>query len=81
MIVIFLLVIGGIYGGIFTPTEAGAIGAFGAIIVGFAIRRLKLPNIRGAFTETASNTAMILYLLVGAYIFMRFTAVSNLPVF
>ncbi|NLL52460.1 MAG: TRAP transporter large permease [Peptococcaceae bacterium] len=81
MVVIFILVMGGIYGGIFTPTEAGAVGAFGAIVLGFVMRRLNLPNIRAALTETASNTAMILFLLVGAYIFMRFTAVSNLPVF
>ena len=81
MVVIFILVMGGIYGGIFTPTEAGAIGAFWALLLGFAMKRLKWTNIKGALSETASNTAMILYLLVGAYIFMRFTAVSNLPCF
>jgi len=81
MVLIFLLIMGGIYGGIFTPTEAGAIGAFGAFVVGFALSGLKWPGVKSAITETASNTAMILYLLVGAYIFMRFTAVSNLPAY
>ena len=81
MVAIFLLIMGGIYGGIFTPTEAGAIGAFGAFVVGFALSRLKWPAIKSAITETAGNTAMILYLLIGAYIFMRFTAVSNLPAY
>lgn len=80
MVVIFLLIVVGIYGGIFTPTEAGAIGAFGAILVGFYLKRLHYKNLNETMMETASNTAMILYLLIGAYVFMRFIALSNLPV-
>jgi len=80
MLIIFLLIVVGIYGGIFTPTEAGAIGAFGAILVGLLLRRLRYKNLNETMLETASNTAMILYLLIGAFVFMRFIALSNLPV-
>ena len=79
MVILFLLVIGGIYAGIFTATEAGAVGAFGAIVITFAMRRLNGKNFRDAVLETATTTAMVLFLMVGAFIFMKFLAVSKLP--
>lgn len=80
MLFIFLLVIVGIYIGIVTPTEAGALGAVGAIAVALALKRLKWTNFSEASMETLENVSMILFLLIGAYIFMRFTNISNLPV-
>lgn len=80
MLVIFLLIIFGLYAGMFTPTEAGAIGAFGSIIVTFALRKLKWNNFRSAVTETAGNTSMIIFLLIGAFMLTRFLTVSQLPV-
>ena len=71
---------GGIYGGVFTPTEAGAIGAFGAFVVGFAFSRLKWPGVKCDHRD-GQQYGHDPYLLVGAYIFMRFTAVSNLPAY
>jgi len=80
MIAIFLLVIIGIYAGIFTPTEAGAVGAFGAIIIALVLRRFSWNKLREAATETAGSTAMILYVLIGAFVFMRFITLTDLPV-
>ena len=80
MMVIFLLVIVGIYAGIFTPTEAGAMGAFGAIVVALILRRFGWNELRKATTETAGSTTMILYVLIGAFVFMRFITLTDLPV-
>ena len=80
MIIIFLLVIVGIYAGIFTPTEAGAVGAFGAIIVSLILRRFGWDELRRAAAETARSTTMILYVLIGAFVFMRFITLTDLPV-
>ena len=80
MIVIFLLVIIGIYAGIFTPTEAGAVGGFGAIVVALLLRRFGWSELRQAATETAGSTTMILYVLIGAFVFMRFITLTDLPV-
>ena len=80
MVLLFILVLGGIYGGIFTPTEAGAVGAFGAIVIAAISRRLNLDTFRRSILEAAQMTAMILLLLVGAFIFMHFMAVSKIPI-
>jgi C4-dicarboxylate transporter DctM subunit len=79
MIVIFLLVMGGIYGGVFTPTEAGAIGAFGATVLGIFKRRLTPKVFTDSLLEGVQTTGMIFLLILGAFIFMRFLAVSELP--
>jgi C4-dicarboxylate transporter DctM subunit len=79
MVILFLLVLGGIYAGIFTPTEAGAVGAFGAIVITAASRRLTLRNSLDSALEAGLTTAMVLFLLIGAYVFMRFLALSKLP--
>ena len=79
MVLLFLLVMGGIYSGIFTPTEAGAIGAFGAIVISAIGRRLTRQNLLASLFETARTTGMIAAIILGAFIFMRFLAISNLP--
>ena len=81
MLVLFVLVMGGIYMGIFTPTEAGAVGAFGSIVISFISRKLTWPNLRGSVVETAQTTAMIVFMIVGAFMLMRFLAISKLPFF
>jgi tripartite ATP-independent transporter DctM subunit len=78
-ILLFLLVLGGIYGGIFTPTEAGAIGAFGAIVITASSRRLTMKSLFDSLLEALQTTAFIFLLIVGAYILMKFLAVSKLP--
>jgi C4-dicarboxylate transporter DctM subunit len=81
MLLLFVLVMGGIYMGIFTPTEAGAVGAFGSIVISFIGRKLTWPNLRGSVVETAQTTAMIVFMIVGAFMLMRFLAISKLPFF
>ena len=79
VIVLFILVTGGIYGGFFTPSEAAAVGALGAFLIGFSMRRLKRKGIISAFLETGRITAMVGLLLVGAMMFSRFMAISKMP--
>jgi C4-dicarboxylate transporter DctM subunit len=79
-LVIFFLIVIGLYGGFFTPTEAGAFGAFAAIVTSYAMGRLKKDNFGIAIKETMMTTAMVFFLLIGAYVFMRFMALSHLPV-
>src|SRR4030042_384027 len=78
-LILFIIVFGGIYGGIFTPTEAGGIGAFGAIVVTFVTRQLTLKSFRDSFLDAAKTTGMVMLLIIGAYILMKFVAVSKLP--
>lgn len=79
VLILFLLVIGGIYGGIFTPTEAGAIGAFGAIVIVTLMRRLNASGIYNNIMEALKITGMIFILVIGAFIFAHFMALSKLP--
>jgi tripartite ATP-independent transporter DctM subunit len=78
-LILFLIVFGGIYGGIFTPTEAGGIGAFGAIIVTGVTGQLTFKSFRDSFLDAAKTTGMVMLLIIGAYILMKFVAVSKLP--
>lgn len=78
-LVLFALVIGGLYLGWFTPTEAGAAGAFGALVVGLARRRLSLQAIVLSIAETLRISAMVVLLITGAVLFGRFLTVSRLP--
>ncbi|MEW6425448.1 MAG: TRAP transporter large permease subunit [Bacillota bacterium] len=79
VVALFILILGGIYGGIFTPTEAGAIGAFGAVVFTAVKRRLTIKKLMDSLLETAQTSAMIFLLITGAYILMKFLAVSKLP--
>jgi C4-dicarboxylate transporter, DctM subunit len=75
----FLLVIGGLYGGWFTPTEAAAIGAFIVLVIIIVKRRLTKKLLTGSLTETALATAMVFTILIGANIFGYFMTLSELP--
>ena len=79
VLLLFALVIGGIYGGIFTPTEAGAVGAFGAMVIILFMRRLNLRGLAVGTMEALKMTGMILILVLGAFIFAHFLALSKLP--
>ncbi len=75
IILLFAIVIGGIYFGVFTPTEAAGIGAVGAFGISFLRGRLNYANIRDALMETIKTTAMIFTILIGAL------TLNNLMVF
>ena len=79
VIILFGLVIGGIYFGVFTPTEAGAIGAFGALLVGLSRRKLTWQNFVASILEAGKVLAMTFIILIGAYIFNLFLSLSRLP--
>lgn len=78
-VILFLLVIGGLYAGWFTPTEAGAAGSFGALVIGLARRKLAKKGITSAITETIRISAMVILLITGAVIFGRFLTVTRIP--
>ncbi len=71
------LVIGGIYAGIFTPTEAGALGAMGAFVIAILRRKLSFSKIKEVLLETAKTTSVIFIILVGALIFSAYLAISG----
>jgi len=68
-LVLILVVLGSIFAGVATPTEAGALGACGAMALAWANGRLTLESLKGAMDETAKLTAMIVFLLVGSTVF------------
>jgi tripartite ATP-independent transporter DctM subunit len=76
---IFLLIIGGIYLGVFTPIEAGGIGAAGSIILSICMRRFSWEKFTEACLETIHITAMIFLLFMGAMVFNIFMTLSHLP--
>ena len=79
LLILILIVIGGIYFGIFTPTEAGAAGCFGAFLIALVQRRLGEGRLRSALLDALSVTAMVFFILTAALIFGRFLAVTKLP--
>ncbi|MGV0759339.1 TRAP transporter large permease [Tistrella mobilis] len=79
IVVLFGLVIGGIYAGLFSPTEAAAIGAGGAALLAWVRGGLKGGELRGAMVETALTSGMIFLILIGAALFNYFVETSGLP--
>lgn len=73
------IVLGGIYGGIFTPTESGAAGALGALVIALVRRKLTWRALWDTMVETGYVTVSILFLILGARIFGQMLAMSNLP--
>ncbi|MCW4151967.1 TRAP transporter large permease subunit [Halomonas sp. 18H] len=68
-IVLIVVVLGSILGGFATPTEASAVGAFGALVLALAYRRLDLPTLREAVRSTTNVTTMVFMILIGAALF------------
>jgi tripartite ATP-independent transporter DctM subunit len=78
-LLLFALVIGGMYAGVFTPTEGGGVGAFGALLIGLIRRRLTFKDILSGLLEAGKISAVCISVLVGANIFGYFLAASMLP--
>jgi tripartite ATP-independent transporter DctM subunit len=78
-IVVLTLVIGGIYRGVFTPTEAAAVGTVAMLSIGLAQRRLGWRQIQESIRQTAQTAGMIFIILLGAEVFDAFLALSQLP--
>lgn len=77
MLLLALAIIGGMYSGIFTPTEAGGIGAFIAFLSAVVLRRLNWINLKEALIESMRSTVMIFAIMLGISIFIRFLALSG----
>ena len=75
---LFILVIGGIYGGIFTPTEAAGVGCAGVLVAALPRRRLNLRDVRRAMEDTVLISVMLLAIIVGGYVFARLMAVTEI---
>ncbi len=73
------VVVGGIYGGVFTPTEGASVGVIGMLAVGMMQRTIGWTQVKEALVQTAETSAMIFLILFGAAVFNSFLALSQLP--
>ncbi|MFH1935077.1 MAG: TRAP transporter large permease [Pseudomonadota bacterium] len=78
-LILFILVMGGLFIGFFTPTEAGAIGAGGAVVLGFIRRRLTWKGFMQALFESTRISCMVLVIVAGATVFGHFLAITRIP--
>ncbi|PZU24564.1 MAG: C4-dicarboxylate ABC transporter permease [Shinella sp.] len=76
---LFFFVIGGLYGGLFTPTEAGGVGAGGAFIIGVLRRRLDREKILNSLLQATRTAAAVFTVLIGALIFGYFLTITGTP--
>jgi C4-dicarboxylate transporter DctM subunit len=78
-LLLFLFVIGGLYGGLFTPTEAGGMGAGGAFLLGLARGKLDRHKIRTALLQATRTSAAVFTVLIGALLFGYFLTITQSP--
>jgi C4-dicarboxylate transporter, DctM subunit len=79
MLLLFIFVIGGLYGGLFTPTEAGGVGATGALLIGLVRGKLDGLQIRRSLLQAVRTAAAVLTVLIGALLFGYFLTVTQTP--
>jgi C4-dicarboxylate transporter DctM subunit len=79
MLILFFVVMGGIYLGVFTPTEAAGVGAFGAFLIALVKRKLTFATLIRCLRETGKTTAMIFLIIIGANIFSTFLGLAQIP--
>ncbi|MGB8718673.1 MAG: TRAP transporter large permease [Desulfobacterales bacterium] len=78
-LILFLMVMGGLFFGLFTPTEAGAVGAFGTLLIALVRRNISRAGFVQALFETTRISCMILVIVAGATIFGHFLAITRIP--
>jgi len=76
---LIFIVIFGLYSGLTSATEAGAFGAFGALVIALGMRKLGWSQFTGSLVETVKSVATILFIAIGAVMLTRFMAMSGLP--
>lgn len=81
IVILIAIVLGGIYGGLFTPTEAGGVGALAALLLAVLKRRLSWAAFKDVLIETGYVTASISFLLIAAHLYANMLALSGLPDF
>ena len=79
VLLVFVYVVGGIYGGIFTPTEGAAVGALGTGLIAFFNGGLSFKTLGESFHVTAKSTAMIFFIVLGAGFYNGFLALTQVP--
>jgi len=79
VLIVAVVVVGGIYGGVFTPTEGAAVGAVAMLAIALARRSLSWEGFKTSLVQTAETTALIFLILLGAEVFNAFLAFSQLP--
>ena len=79
VVLLFAIVMGGMYGGFFTPTEAAGVGAMGGFLFALARRSLTLPVLRDVLVESARTSAMLFLIVIGASLFANFLNFTELP--
>jgi len=79
IMVLFVMVMGGLYTGWFTPTEAAGVGAFGAFVIMVAKGRLTWEVLKNSLAQTTRTTAMVFLILIGAHIFGYFLTLTQIP--
>lgn len=77
---LFIIVMGGIYAGVFTPTEAGAVGAFATFLLGVTSRQLTRQGFVNSLLETVKTTALIFLLIIGAMVFSTFLTATEVTI-
>lgn len=79
ILILVVLVLGGLYSGFFTPTEAGAVGAAGAFLITLLRRRLDWKKLWNVLTETGYVSVSVLFLIIAASLYSRMLALTGLP--
>ncbi|MDD4923548.1 MAG: TRAP transporter large permease [Dehalococcoidales bacterium] len=79
MLLLFLLVMGGLFAGWFSPVQAGAVGAAGALVIGIVRRNLTWKALKDAIIETVKVTCEIMIIVTGAVVLGHFIAVTTIP--
>jgi len=79
MLFLFILILGGILGGFFSPVEGGAIGSVGAFVYALFTRRMNMKMLRAALEDTVKITAKLLIILIGVGILGYFLAITRIP--
>lgn len=79
ILIVFVISLGGLFGGYFTPTEAGGVGAGGIMLITFLRGSLRGKQLASALSDATRTSAMILFLVAGATIFGRFMAIARVP--
>lgn len=79
-VVLFILIIGGMFLGYFTPTEAAGVGAFFVIVIALIRKNLSWKSFINALTDTVKINCMIMIVVVGAVIFGKFMAITTMPI-
>ena len=79
IVLLMSIVLGGIFGGVFTPTEAAAVGGATSIVIGLMLRRLTWRNMAASILKTLEISSMVLFVVLGASLFASFLAIFGVP--